>query len=123
MNVAISITTISPDAPPDMHFGRAPAFLLVDTDTGQRQVAANPATGAPGGAGVQAAEFVIQKGTEAVISGSFGPKAYDVLAAAGISMYRASAETVDDLLRRYQEGKLERVEGAASATDKGRSQR
>jgi predicted Fe-Mo cluster-binding NifX family protein len=123
MNVAITIAAVSPDAPPDTHFGRAAAFLLMDTDTGQRQVTANPAIGAPGGAGVQAAEFVIQHGAEAVISGSFGPKAYDVLAAAGVSMYRADAGTVDDLLRRYQNGELELLVGMDNATSKGRNRR
>jgi predicted Fe-Mo cluster-binding NifX family protein len=123
MNVAITIAAESPDAPPDTHFGRAAAFLLVDMDTGQRQVAANPAAAAPGGAGVQAAEFIIQQGAGAVISGSFGPKAYDVLAAAGVSMYRANAETVDDLLRGYWNGELERLNGMDAATNKSRSRR
>jgi predicted Fe-Mo cluster-binding NifX family protein len=104
MNIAISITAASLDALPEPRFGRAAAFMLVDTDTGQRQIVANPAVDAPGGAGVRAAECIVQHGAEAVISGSFGPKASDVLSAAGISMIRAQADSVDELLSQYQAG-------------------
>jgi predicted Fe-Mo cluster-binding NifX family protein len=114
MIVAISIAAASLDAPLDTHFGRAAAFLLVNTSTGQRQIMVNPAVSTAGGAGVQAAEFVIRQGTEVVISGSFGPKAYEVLAAANISMYRASSGAIDDLLRQYQSDALERVKSPAS---------
>jgi predicted Fe-Mo cluster-binding NifX family protein len=115
MIVAISIASPSPDAPLDTHFGRAAAFLLADTVTGQRRMMANPAASSSGGAGVQAAEFIIRQGAEAVISGSFGPKAYEVLAVAGISMYRASSGSVDSLLRQVQNGALEQMESSASA--------
>ena len=115
MIVAISVVSTLPDAPLDTHFGRATAFLLGDTDTGQRQMMANPAANSSGGAGVQAAEFIIQQGAKAVISGSFGPKAYEVLAAANVSMYQAKSNSVDSLLRQYQDGALEPVESSASA--------
>lgn len=104
MTIAISVNADSDDALPDPRFGRAAAFMLVDADTGSRQIIANPAVNASGGAGVQAAEFIIGQGAKAVISGSFGPKAAKVLAAAGIKMIEAQANSVDDLLRHYQAG-------------------
>lgn len=110
MSIAISIASASPDASPHSHFGRAPAFLLVDPATGERRAADNPALGASGGAGIQAAEFIVRQGVEAVISGSIGPKAYQVLAAAGIRMYEAEAGSVEDLLSRYQNGELTPIE-------------
>lgn len=106
MKVAISITSTSPDALPDPRFGRAAAFLFVDTDTGECQVLANDAAASAGGAGVQTAEIIVRHGAQAVISGSFGPKAYQVLTLAGVRMYRAGAGTTGDLLRDFQAGLL-----------------
>ena len=122
MIVAISIASASPDAALDPRFGRAAAFLLADTGTGQRRVVANPAASASGGAGVQAAEFVIRQGAQAVISGRFGPKASEVLAAAHVSLYRAPSGTANSLLRELQDGTLERVDGPTGA-EQARSRR
>ena len=114
MNIAISLLDASSAAHPDPHFGRAAAFLLVDVETGQQHIKVNPAAGTSSGAGVKAAEFVIRQGAGAVISGSFGPKACDVLAAAGVRMYRAQADTVADLLQQYQAGRLEQAKATSS---------
>ncbi len=84
MKLAISITGQSLDSPFDARFGRAESFCLVDTDTGDWTAHANPALSASGGAGVQAAQFIARLGAQAVVSGAYGPKAYDTLSAANI---------------------------------------
>jgi predicted Fe-Mo cluster-binding NifX family protein len=107
MKVAISVSDLSPESRLDPRFGRALAFVLVDTETGERQVLANPAASTAGGAGVQAAEFVIRHGAEVVISGTFGPNAAEVLNAANVGMYRAGSGTVGELVEKCQSGELE----------------
>ena len=111
MKVAISIVAAEDNAALDSRFGRAAAYVVVDTDTNQRQVFPNPARQARGGAGVQAAEFLAGKGVEAVISGGFGPKASSVLQAANIDMYQAGAGTPDELVPRLLQGDLKTVKG------------
>ncbi|GAB4530099.1 MAG: hypothetical protein Kow0063_07810 [Anaerolineae bacterium] len=110
----IVITTVSPgiDAQVDPRFGRGAYFLLVDSDTLEWQAEANPAIDASGGAGVQAAQLVAQRGAQVAISGDFGPNAYEALTAAGIQMYLAPAGeslTASELLARYQRGGLKQV--------------
>jgi predicted Fe-Mo cluster-binding NifX family protein len=109
MKIAISVATAELDAALDPRFGRAAAFAIVDTESGDQQVVANPAVGAAGGAGIQAAEFVVKQGVEAVISGSFGPNAFDVLDAANVKMYHATSGTVSDLAWKLEDGALEQV--------------
>ena len=92
MKLAISIAGHALDSPFDARFGRAAAFCLVDTDTGAWTAHANPALSASGGAGVQAAQLVAKLGAQAVVSGAYGPKAYDTLSVAAIGMFLAPAD-------------------------------
>jgi predicted Fe-Mo cluster-binding NifX family protein len=90
--------------------------VIVDTETGEQVILLNPAADAAGGAGVQAAESVIRHGAEAVISGAFGPNAYDTLAAALVRMFQAESGTVAELVRRYKNNELQPATGATGRT-------
>jgi len=115
MKIAISISGNSLDSPFDARFGRASAFCLVDTESGEWQALDNPALSAAGGAGVQAAQFIAKQGTEAVVSGAFGPNAFDTLAAAKIEMYLApgnQTHTAAEILAMFKAGQLTKAEAA-----------
>jgi len=119
MKLAISISGKTLDSPFDARFGRATAFCIVDSVSGEWQAFDNPAISASGGAGVQAAQFVASQGVQAVISGAFGPNAYDTLAAADIEMYiapRDQTQSAAEILKLLKDGKLTQVE---AATNKG----
>ena len=108
----IILTTISPsiDSEIDPRFGRCAYLLLVDLDTLDWQAFPNPGASAPGGAGIQAAQFVCNQGAEAVISGDFGPHAYQALNAANLPMYIYGASgTAQQVIERFKAGKLQRV--------------
>ena len=116
MKIAISIAGQSLDAPFDARFGRAESFCLVDTDSGDWTAHANPALSAAGGAGVQAAQFVAKLGAQAVVSGAYGPKAYDTLAAANIQRLIApgnAARSAADILAAFKAGTLTQADGAS----------
>jgi len=68
-------TDLSAEASPS--FGRCLTYVFVDTETMEFEAVANPAANASGGAGIQAAQFVIEQGVQAVLSGNVGPNAYD----------------------------------------------
>jgi predicted Fe-Mo cluster-binding NifX family protein len=110
MKIAISISAPRPDSSFEPRFGRAAAFAIVDTSTNAQQAVANPAAQLRGGAGIRAAEFLVRQDVEAVISGAFGPKAYDVLHSSGLRMYRAQSGTVNELVNRLSNGELDIVE-------------
>ncbi|MEJ2150631.1 MAG: NifB/NifX family molybdenum-iron cluster-binding protein [Chloroflexota bacterium] len=111
MKIAISTNTLSPEARLEPRFGRAAAFVFVDTETGERLPQANPAASAAGGAGIQAAELIVRQGADAVISGTFGPNAYEVLEASSATLYCAQSGTIDEVLQRFRNGQLDQFEG------------
>jgi predicted Fe-Mo cluster-binding NifX family protein len=107
--VRIAITTSGDDlnAPLDTHFGRAPRFLVYDTDADTFEVIDNHQTlNAAQGAGIQAAERVARSGARAVVTGHCGPKAFRVLAAAEIKVYTTDAATVAEALDQFRSGSL-----------------
>jgi predicted Fe-Mo cluster-binding NifX family protein len=119
----IIITTTSPtiESEVDQRFGRGAYFLTADTDTLQWEAQPNPGVSAPGGAGIQAAQFAAEKKVDAVISGDFGPNAYDALQAADVAMYLFGSRcTVREAIERFKAGKLERV---GAPTGQGRHHR
>lgn len=114
MKIAISTLTASMDAELDPRFGRAQNYVIVDSETEEWEAVANPAVSAGGGAGIQAAQFVANQGVKAVISGAFGPNAFNTLGAAGIEMYTApNGTTARDLLAQFKDGKLNQLDTAS----------
>lgn len=79
MKVAISSVGQTLEDDLDTRFGRAAFFLVVDSDTLKFSVIDNAARAASGGAGIVAAQSVIDQHVEAVIAGQLGPNALNVL--------------------------------------------
>jgi len=85
-------------------FGRAPYYVIYDSETGQREDIPNPFMMAPSGAGIQAANLVLQKGVDAVVVGGFpGPNAIAVLSSAGIKILNYMG-SVAEVIERAKEG-------------------
>ncbi len=95
------------DAPLDSRFGRAPLFLVYNLDDDNFDVVDNrQALNTAQGAGIQSAETVARLGASALVTGHCGPKAFKVLAAAGIHVYTTTATTVAEALECYRAGSL-----------------
>ena len=93
-------------------FGRARTFTFVEISNGEIvsvEVLQNPAFEMPSGAGVRAAQLVIDKGAKVVITGNVGMKAMDVLKKAGIKIYDGAGLTVEDAIRKFIRGELEEI--------------
>jgi predicted Fe-Mo cluster-binding NifX family protein len=113
MKIAVSTSGDSPAAALDARFGRAPKFLIHDTESGAYTSIDNEQNlNAAQGAGIQSAQNVARAGAEAVITGHTGPKAFAVLAQAGIAVYLSDAPTVADALAALAAGTLKRQESA-----------
>lgn len=98
------------DAPTSPVFGRAQFFVFVDPETLAFEALPNPAVGASGGAGVQAAQVVLQHGVKAVIAPSLGPNAFRVIVAAEIPAYQQQGATVREVVEAYNAGHLARLD-------------
>ena len=113
MKIAFSTSGESLEAPLDSRFGRAPNFLVYDLDSGQARVVDNGVSRASSqGAGIQAADSVARAGAGAVVTGHCGPKAFQVLHAAGIKVFSCHAATVGEALDQYRSGALVEQSGA-----------
>ncbi len=107
MKVAFTTSGDSLDAPLDRRFGRAAKFLVFDLETEAFEIIDNRQNlNAAQGAGIQAAETVARSGAGALVTGHCGPKAFRVLAAAGIQIFPSDAPTVAEGLALYRAGKL-----------------
>ena len=73
MKIVVTANGADLDAPASPVFGRCPTYVFVDTETMQFEAVGNPAVAAGGGAGIQAAQFVIERGAQAVVTGTWAP--------------------------------------------------
>jgi predicted Fe-Mo cluster-binding NifX family protein len=109
MKVVVSSNGSDLEAPASATFGRCPMYLFVDTESMQFEAAPNPASDAPGGAGVRAAQFVTGADVKAVITGNVGPNAINVLHAAGVPVYLFRDGTVRQAVEDFMAGNLSTV--------------
>ena len=87
-------------------FARAPFFLFHDTQTNTDEIKVNPAAEAMGGAGVKAAQFVLDEKADTVLTVRCGENAAKVFQAANISIYKTAGPTVAENLAAFKEEKL-----------------
>lgn len=86
MKVAITSQENTLEATLDSRFGRCSFFAIYDSETQATEFIENPHKDSNEGAGPAAAQFVIIKGVQKIISGEFGGKAKSVLEALNIQM-------------------------------------
>ena len=95
----------------DELFGRCPYFLIVqmkdkkimDVDSIQ-----NSSSKKAGGAGISAAQCIAEENVDAVITGSVGPRAEDVLRQFDIESYHG-AGCIKDVLQEFIKGNLKKI--------------
>jgi len=112
MKICVSATANSLDAPIDPRFGRCSYLIIVDLDTMQFEAVPNLASGAMGGAGIQAAQLIASKGVKVVITGSVGPNAFQALSAAGIKIMTGAYGTVREVIEKYKKGELKEMDAS-----------
>ena len=121
MKICITTSGTDLDAQVDSVFGRARYFLLVDSETLEAEAVEN--TPSAHGAGVQAAQIMVDKAVGAVLTGNVGPNAFQGLTAAGIQIYIGAKGTARDALAAYKAGTLQATSGPTSQGHGGGRQR
>jgi predicted Fe-Mo cluster-binding NifX family protein len=119
MKIAVSATAPHLDAELDPRLGRCQYFLIVDTESMEFEAIENPAIMAPGGAGIQAAQLIVEKGVQAVITGNCGPNAFQVLSAAGVPVLVGASGSVRDVVEAYKKGRLSPIAAASTGPGAG----
>jgi predicted Fe-Mo cluster-binding NifX family protein len=109
MKICVSAASGSLDANIDSRFGRCAYFVIVDSDTMEFEALLNDSLNAAHGAGIQAAQTVVNKGVDVVITGNVGPNAFNVLSTTGVKVVTGASGTIRDAVLEYQSGKLHEV--------------
>jgi predicted Fe-Mo cluster-binding NifX family protein len=109
MIAVIPVETNNMGACINISLGRTPFFLIYNTNTNQSLFIENTAAGSQGGAGVKAAQLMVDNGAEVVIAPACGKNAADVLLASGIKIYKSSGCSIKDNITAMIAGKLEEL--------------
>ena len=118
MKVVVTAQGRDLDSLVDPRFGRARYFVLIDTATGQFTAHDNVQNlNAPQGAGIQAAQTVVQLGAEAVLTGNVGPKAFATLQAGRVVIHPGATGTVRQALEELRSGRLQPAARHSSEDD------
>lgn len=133
MKVAVSATEDNLDAMIDFRFGRCAYFLIVEVEGNEikgHEAIKNPGVNAMGGAGIQAAQIIANKGAEVLITGNIGPNAYAVLSQTGIKILTGvGGISVKEAIQKYLKGEVKETKaptvgfGPGKAMGLGRGKR
>ncbi|AEE15217.1 Dinitrogenase iron-molybdenum cofactor biosynthesis protein [Thermodesulfobium narugense DSM 14796] len=94
----------------DESFGRAKLFLVYDSGEKKWEEFENVQNfKAPQGAGLQAAQTIINANVDVVISKNIGPKAFNLLRSQNIKIYTTDEKDIKIVLKLFLEGKLEEL--------------
>jgi len=105
----IAITASSPElsSPVDPRFGRCPYFILIDPEIMKFEAVENPNVSSPSGAGIQSAQLIANSGAKALLTGSCGPNAFQILQAAGVEVLVGVTGTVQEAAQKYKSGQIQ----------------
>ena len=111
MKIAISSIGKDINSNVDSVFGRCSYFIIAETE-GKKivkvEVIKNISAEKMGGAGISAAQAVVEKGVNVVITGNVGPRALDVLKQFDVKVYNGSG-SVKKALQNLINGKLKKI--------------
>jgi predicted Fe-Mo cluster-binding NifX family protein len=119
MKIVVTASGPDLDSPVDPRFGRCQYFIFVESDSLQFEAVENENVMASGGAGIQSAQFVAQKGAEAVITGNLGPNASSALGAAGTKVFLGATGTVREAIQMFKNGQLQEAFGPSVQAHSG----
>ncbi len=111
MKVVISSTGEKLESKTSDVFGRCPYFIIAEIKDGKiekTESVKNESMDQTTGAGVSAAQLVVEKGANVAITENVGPRAKDVLKQFNVEIYSGEG-IVEDVLQKFIDGKLEKI--------------
>jgi len=85
--------------------------LIIDTDTMQFEAIENPNIAIGGGAGIQSAQLMSEKGVTVVLTGNCGPNAFNVFGQAGIQVIVGVSGAVRNAIEQFKAGAFSSASG------------
>ena len=109
MKIAVSSTGQTLESAVEARFGRSPYFLIVNPATLEFEAIANENAELSGGAGIQSAQLIAEKGVSVVLTGSCGPNALQVFEKAGIKVVTGATGSVSQAVQQFAAGSLKSI--------------
>jgi len=103
IKIAVSSTGKDLNNKVDSVFGRCPYFIIAEIKNKKIvkvEAFKNISATKSGGAGISAAQFIVEKGVDAIVAGSIGPRALDVLNQFKIKTYEDSG-SIKKVLQKF----------------------
>jgi predicted Fe-Mo cluster-binding NifX family protein len=91
-------------------FGRTPYFLFYDTETKESVFLDNSAVASTGGAGIKAAQVIVDNEVNVLLTPRCGQNAADVLKAADIKIFKTANASAKENIEDYISGNLPLLE-------------
>ncbi len=114
MKIAICAQSNNSESTVDSRFGRAGCFAVYDDAARQWEFVGNTQNlQAAQGAGIQAAQAIVDADVDVLIASNVGPKAMAALGVNGIAVFEIDpGQTIQQALSDYQAGKLTQMQQA-----------
>ena len=106
MKIAIPVENKSMETTVCQSFGRTPYFLIYNTELKDGLFIENDAANSQGGAGVKAAQIVVDSDVNALLTPRCGENAAEVIMAAGIKIYKTVNDSIMDNIDAFNKGNL-----------------
>lgn len=110
MKIAIPTDDQSMEANVCQSFGRTPYFMIFDTESKETTFLDNSAAASQGGAGIKAAQNIVDSKVSVLITPRCGENAAEVIKAANIKMYKSINDSILNNYLAFSEGKLSLLE-------------
>lgn len=112
MKIAVSSTGKEINSMLDPRFGRCNYFVIYDTDDEKIKFIENKGQTSGGGAGIAAAQQIIDEQVNVAVTGNLGPNAFDIIKKSDIKVYNCGNIKVKAAIELFKEGKLEELTAA-----------
>ena len=106
MKIAIPVDEKTLESNVCASFGRTPYFLIYNTETKESVFIDNSAAASTGGAGIKAAQTIVDNKANALLTPRCGQNAADVIESADIKIFKTTSASVKDNIAAYIDGKL-----------------
>lgn len=110
MKIAIPVDDKSIETSVCPSFGRTPYFLIYDTESKESAYLDNSAAASQGGAGIKAAQAIVDSKVNALLTPRCGENAAEVLKAANIKLYKTIDTSIINNIKAFNDGQISLLE-------------
>lgn len=107
MKIAMPVNDKSMNSCVCESFGRTPYFLIYDMETKKYDFIENEAANSQGGAGIKAAQIIVDCKINALLTPRCGKNAADVIDASDVKIYKTIGSSVESNLENFGSNNLQ----------------